>query len=115
MRQTKFSCDILTKFCWREDTTTSRSQPVSIGTYRCGYWAYACCRLVEVSQTTIRSRLCSRMGGDVALADWQNLAKRALRKKKLLEGSRSNDWLRGSKGFCELRTFNIFTLHCLPN
>ena len=24
------------------------------------------------------------------------------------EGSKSNDWLRGSKGFCELRTFSIF-------
>ena len=47
----------------------------------------------------------------MALADWRDLAKRALRKKKLPEGSRSNDWLRRSKEFCELRTFNIFTLH----
>ena len=27
------------------------------------------------------------------------------------EGSKKNDWLRGSNRFCELRTFNTLTLH----
>ena len=44
--------------CWREDASISRSQTVRIGTYRCGYWACACCGFVKVPQTTIRSRLC---------------------------------------------------------
>ena len=88
------------------------NQPQPTGKYRnLQVWILGLCilqfRLSSTDDYTVKIVL--RMGGNVALVGRRNLAKRALRKKKFLKGSRSNDWVKGSKGSCELRTFDIFT------